>query len=144
MNYGDMFRVEPGSKVKLHKIDPDFTEKHQDKESVEIEIAQLNQKMSSQQYLLYAENSRSLLICLQAMDAAGKDGTINHVFGAMNPQGTRVHGFKSPSKEEADHDFLWRVHKQTPAKGEVGIFNRSHYEDVLIARVNKLVPLYLF
>lgn len=140
MDYGDLFRVEPGSRVKLHKIDPDFTAKHQDKESVETEIAQLNHKMNSQQYLLYAENRRSLLICLQAMDAAGKDGTINHVFGAMNPQGTRVHGFKSPSKEEADHDFLWRVHKQTPAKGEVVIFNRSHYEDVLVARVNKLVP----
>lgn len=140
MDYIDRFRVEPGSKVKLHKIDPDFTDKDKDKESVEVEIADLNQKMSSQQYLLYAENSRSLLICLQAMDAAGKDGTIKHVFGAMNPQGTRVHGFKTPSREESDHDFLWRVHNQVPAKGEVVIFNRSHYEDVLIARVNKLVP----
>src|SRR5208337_3212122 len=82
----------------------------------------------------------SLLICLQALDAAGKDGTINHVLGNMNPQGTRVHGFKVPSKEEAAHDFLWRIHRQTPCKGEVVIFNRSHYEDVLVTRVHDLVP----
>ena len=140
MDYCDMFRVEPGSKVKLHKIAPDFKGKHEDKESAEIEITQYNQKIRNLQYLMYAENRRSLLICLQAMDAAGKDGTINHVFGAMNPQGARVHGFKAPSKEEAGHDFLWRVHYHTPAKGEVVIFNRSHYEDVLVARVHKLVP----
>lgn len=80
-----------------------------------------------------------MLICLQALDAAGKDGTINHVLGMMNPQGTKVHGFKVPSKEEAAHDFLWRIHRQTPGKGEVAIFNRSHNEDVLVVRVHDLV-----
>ena len=140
MDYCDMFRVEPGSKVKLHKIAPDFKDKHTDKESAELEITQHNQKMRNLQYLMYAENRRSLLICLQAMDAAGKDGTITHVLGAMNPQGTRVHGFKAPSTEESEHDFLWRIHQYTPAKGEVVIFNRSHYEDVLVARVHELVP----
>lgn len=140
MDYCDLFRVEPGSNVKLHKIAPDFKDKHENKESAEAEIAQLSRKMNDLQYLLYAENRRSLLICLQAMDAAGKDGTINHVFAAMNPQGTRIHGFKVPSREESEHDFLWRIHGQAPARGEVVIFNRSHYEDVLVARVHKLVP----
>ena len=140
MDYRNLFRIEPGGKVDLNKIDPDFKGKHEDKESAEIEIARHNQKMRDLQYLMYAENGRSLLICLQAMDAAGKDGTINHVFGTMNPQGTRVHGFKTPSHEEAAHDFLWRIHGQVPAKGEVVIFNRSHYEDVLAVRVHRLVP----
>ena len=103
------------------------------------DLEKYTQKLRELQYLLYAECKRSLLICLQALDAAGKDGTINHVLGNMNPQGTRVHGFKVPSKEEAAHDFLWRIHRQTPGKGEVVIFNRSHYEDVLVVRVHNLV-----
>lgn len=140
MNYTDPFRVAPGKKVNLHKIDPGFKDKHEDKESAEAEIARHAEKMRDLQYLLYAENRRSLLICLQGLDAAGKDGTIRHVFGSMNPQGTRVHSFKVPSAEEAAHDFLWRVHMHTPATGEVVIFNRSHYEDVLVVRVHKLVP----
>ena len=90
--------------------------------------------------MLYAERRRSLLICLQALDTGGKDGTINHVLGVMNPQGCRVVPFRQPSVEEASHDFLWRVHRATPARGEVVIFNRSHYEDVLIVRVHNLVP----
>ncbi len=90
--------------------------------------------------MLYAERNQSLLICLQALDGAGKDGIINHVLGAMNPQGARVHGFKSPSKEEAAHDFLWRIEQQVPKQGEVVVFNRSHYEDVLVTRVHGLVP----
>ncbi len=89
---------------------------------------------------MYAEGKRSLLICLQGRDAAGKDGTINHVLGAMNPQGCTVTGFKVPSKDEAAHDFLWRYHQHTPSKGQVAIFNRSHYEDVLVVRVHDLVP----
>jgi PPK2 family polyphosphate:nucleotide phosphotransferase len=140
MDYRDAFRVEPGSTVKLNKIDPDFKDKHEKKVSAEEEIARLSQRIRDLQYLMYAENRRSLLICLQAMDAAGKDGTINHVFAAMNPQGARVHGFKTPSAEEGRHDFLWRIHRQVPGKGEIVIFNRSHYEDVLIARVHGLVP----
>jgi PPK2 family polyphosphate:nucleotide phosphotransferase len=92
------------------------------------------------QYLLYADGNQSLLVVLQALDAGGKDGVVRHVFGAMNPQGTWVFGFKQPSKLEAAHDFLWRAHLRTPGKGEVVIFNRSHYEDVLVVRVHKLVP----
>jgi PPK2 family polyphosphate:nucleotide phosphotransferase len=96
--------------------------------------------MDKLQYLLYADGSQSLLVVLQALDAAGKDGVIRHVFSGMNPQGTFVFGFKQPSKEEAAHDFLWRAHRHAPSKGEVVIFNRSHYEDVLVVRVHKLVP----
>jgi PPK2 family polyphosphate:nucleotide phosphotransferase len=140
MSYRELFQIEPGSKVDLGKIDPDCTDKHADKASTQEEIDKLAKKLRELQYLLYAEGKRSLLICLQALDAAGKDGTINHVLGNMNPQGTRVHGFKVPSKEEIAHDFLWRIHQQTPAKGAVAIFNRSHYEDVLVVRVHNLVP----
>ncbi len=140
MSYRELFQIEPGSKVDLGKIDPDFTDKHADKASARKELDKHAKKLRELQYLLYAEGKRSLLICLQALDAAGKDGTINHVLGTMNPQGTRVHGFKVPSQEEAAHDFLWRIHRQTPAKGAVAIFNRSHYEDVLVVRVHKLVP----
>src|SRR5664279_1219868 len=140
MSYRELFQIEPEGKVDLGKTDPNFTEKHADKASAQREIDKHAKKLRELQYLLYAEGKRSLLICLQALDAAGKDGTINHVLENMNPQGTRVHGFKAPSKEEATHDFLWRIHQQTPAKGTVAIFNRSHYEDVLVVRVHKLVP----
>ncbi len=92
------------------------------------------------QYLLYADGDQSLLVVLQALDAAGKDGVVRHVFSGMNPQGTSVFGFKQPSKEELAHDFLWRAHLRTPGKGDVVIFNRSHYEDVLVVRVHNLVP----
>jgi PPK2 family polyphosphate:nucleotide phosphotransferase len=104
------------------------------------EIQTHAERMARLQYLLYADGNQSLLIVLQALDAGGKDGVVRHVFGAMNPQGTSVFGFKQPSTIEAAHDFLWRAHLRTPAKGEVVIFNRSHYEDVLIVRVHKLVP----
>jgi PPK2 family polyphosphate:nucleotide phosphotransferase len=140
MDYREMFRVAHDGKLNLKKIDPDFKNKHDDKASAEPEIAEQVAKLRELQYLLYAEGKRSLLICLQAMDAAGKDGTINHVLGAMNPQGCKVYSFKAPSREELAHDFLWRIHARTPAKGEVSIFNRSHYEDVLVTRVHKLVP----
>jgi PPK2 family polyphosphate:nucleotide phosphotransferase len=140
VNYSELLRVQPKSTVKLADVDPNFTAKHEDKESAQDQLAKHAAKLRQLQYLLYAEGKRSLLICLQALDAAGKDGAINHVLGNMNPQGTRVHGFKAPSKEEMTHDFLWRIHGQTPAKGEVVIFNRSHYEDVLVVRVHNLVP----
>ena len=110
MSYRKLFQVEPGSKAKLSEIDPAFTAKHKNKASAAADLEKYTQKLRELQYLLYAEGKRSLLICLQALDAAGKDGTINHVLGNMNPQGTRVHGFKVPSKEEAAHDFLWRIH----------------------------------
>jgi PPK2 family polyphosphate:nucleotide phosphotransferase len=140
MKYLEMFHVEHNSKLKLDKIDPNFKNKHDEKNSAEAETAEHVDKMRELQYLLYAEGKRSLLVCLQALDAAGKDGTINHVLGAMNPQGCKVFGFKEPSKEELAHDFLWRIHARTPGKGEVVIFNRSHYESVLVERVHKLVP----
>jgi PPK2 family polyphosphate:nucleotide phosphotransferase len=95
--------------------------------------------MAQLQYLLYADADKSLLVVLQALDAAGKDGAIRHLFSGLNPQGTVVTGFKQPSKEEAAHDFLWRAHLHTPQRGEVAIFNRSYYEDVLVVRVHKIV-----
>jgi PPK2 family polyphosphate:nucleotide phosphotransferase len=97
-------------------------------------------KIRALQYRLYAENRQGLLIVLQGLDAAGKDGTIRHVLGMMNPQGCTVTGFKQPTPIEARHDFLWRIHPHAPARGEVAIFNRSHYEDVLVARVHQLCP----
>jgi PPK2 family polyphosphate:nucleotide phosphotransferase len=140
MKYSRKFRVEPGSKVNLDKIDAGFRDKHESHQHALPEIEAYSRKLHDLQYLMYAEGKRSLLICLQGRDAAGKDGTINHVLGAMNPQGCTVTGFKVPSKEEAAHDFLWRYHRATPGTGQVAIFNRSHYEDVLVVRVHDLVP----
>jgi len=139
MNYRKRFRIKPEEKVRLPKIETQVPGVPGKKEMT-AEVRKLDFKLRRLQYLLYAENKQSLLICLQALDAAGKDGTINHVLGAMNPQGARVHGFKAPSAEEAAHDFLWRIEREAPRKGEVVIFNRSHYEDVLVTRVHKLVP----
>jgi PPK2 family polyphosphate:nucleotide phosphotransferase len=140
MSYSKKFVVEPGSKVRLGKIDASYTAEHESHHHALPEIEKYCGKLRDLQYLMYAEDKRSLLVCLQAMDAGGKDGTVNHVLGAMNPQGCTVHGFKQPSAEEAAHDFLWRVHAACPARGRVAVFNRSHYEDVLVVRVHKLVP----
>ena len=140
MNYRKKLVVEPGDKVRLGKIDPDYTGKHESHEQALPKIQKHVERMEKLQYLLYADGKQSLLVVLQAMDAGGKDGVIRHVFRAMNPQGTSVFGFKQPSRTEAVHDFLWRAHEHAPGKGEVVIFNRSHYEDVLVVRVHKLVP----
>src|SRR3974390_1992799 len=140
MDYRKKFIVEPGSKVRLSKIDPSYTGKNKSQEKALPEIQKNIERMDKLQYLLYADGKQSLLVVLQALDAAGKDGVIRHVFSGMNPQGTFVYGFKQPSKCEAAHDFLWRAHLRTPAKGEVVIFNRSYYEDVLVVRVHKLTP----
>ncbi len=140
MNYVERFRVKPNSKVNLAKVDAGFKDTHESHEAALPDIEAHAQKLHDLQYLMYAEGKHSLVICLQGRDAAGKDGTINHVLGAMNPQGCTVTGFKVPSKEEAAHDFLWRYHKAAPARGQVAIFNRSHYEDVLVVRVHDLVP----
>jgi PPK2 family polyphosphate:nucleotide phosphotransferase len=140
MDYRKKFVVEPGAKVRLAKIDPAYSGKHETHERASPEIQANVERMDKLQYLLYADASQSLLVVLQALDAAGKDGVIRHVFSGMNPQGTSVFGFKQPSREEAAHDFLWRAHLRTPGKGEVAVFNRSHYEDVLVVRVHKLVP----
>jgi len=137
MDYREKFRVEPGAKVRLAKIDASYTGKHESHEKAQPEIEKHVQRMDKLQYLLYADGNQSLLVVLQALDAAGKDGVIRHVFSGMNPQGTFVFGFKQPSKLEAAHDFLWRA--RVPGKGEVVIFNRSHYEDVLVVRVHQLV-----
>lgn len=140
MNYLKKFCVKQGSRVDLSKIDADFTDRHESHQHALPEIESSIKKLYDLQYLLYAESKRSLLICLQGRDAAGKDGTINHVLSGMNPQGCSVTGFKVPSKEEAAHDFLWRYHKSAPGRGQVAIFNRSHYEEVLVQRVHNMVP----
>jgi len=140
MNNRERFLVKPDQELALSSFDPGYTGKDESKASTKQEMAELSQKMCDLQGLLYAEGRHALLVCLQALDAGGKDGTLVHVFSAMNPLGTRVHAFKVPTDEESRHDFLWRVHAHTPGRGEVAIFNRSHYEDVLIVRVHNLVP----
>ncbi len=140
MDYREKFLVDPTKKLLLGDIDPNHTGEHTTKDSAEPLTNQYREQMEAEQFLLYADGRQSLLVVLQALDAAGKDGVIRHVFSAMNPQGTRVHGFKQPTPEEAAHDFLWRAHAHVPADGEVVIFNRSHYEDVLVVRVHDLVP----
>ena len=110
-----------------------------DRVATEAELTLLQSRLQELQGRLWAEGRRSLLVVLQGLDAAGKDGTIKHVFTGVNPQGARVASFKEPTAEELSHDFLWRVHRQVPRGGEIGIFNRSHYEDVLVARVDELV-----
>jgi PPK2 family polyphosphate:nucleotide phosphotransferase len=140
MSYSEDFRVEPGRKIGLDEIDADFRPNGLSRDEAEERFRNLTAELRDLQHLMYAEDRRSLLIVLQGRDAAGKDGTIRHVFGPMNPQGTRVTSFKVPSKEELAHDFLWRCHIAAPKRGTVGIFNRSHYEDVLVVRVHDLVP----
>jgi len=132
--------VEPGHRVDLVKLDPGSTEGAPGGRSeTEAAIPALIEELAALQDRLWAEARRSVLVVLQAMDAAGKDGTIKHVFRGVNPQGTRVTSFKEPTAVELAHDFLWRVHQAVPRAGEIGIFNRSHYEDVLITRVHGLV-----
>ena len=140
MDYRERFIVEPGRKVRLEKIDPSYTGKHESHDKALPQIRKHLERMGKLQYLLYADGDQSLLVVLQALDAAGKDGVIRHLFSGINPQGTLVFGFKQPSKVESEHDFLWRIHVCAPAKGQIVIFNRSHYEDVLVARVHDLVP----
>ena len=144
MSYIRKFKVRSGSRLRLADIDPGFKGHYQGPEDAAAEIQQVRKRLWDLQELLYVERRQSLLICLQAMDTGGKDGIINHVLGAMNPQGCRVAHFRKPSAEEAAHDFLWRAHHQAPARGEVVIFNRSHYEDVLIVRVHDLVPKHVW
>jgi len=135
----DKFALKPGKKINLKNFNPDF-HGNDDKETALEEIDRLQKKMQDLQEKLYAQGTQSLLIVLQAMDTGGKDGAIKKVFEGINPQGVRVTGFKAPTSSELAQDFLWRIHPHTPPKGFIGIFNRSHYEDVLVVRVNKLVP----
>jgi PPK2 family polyphosphate:nucleotide phosphotransferase len=139
MDYRKAFRVEPDSKLKFNKLDPSYTGKQESEEAAKVEIEALGHALAKQQALLYAEHKHSILVVLQALDAGGKDGTIKHVFSTVNPQGVKVSAFKQPSSAELAHDFLWRVHPHVPGKGEIAIFNRSHYEDVLVTRVHKLI-----
>jgi PPK2 family polyphosphate:nucleotide phosphotransferase len=134
------YRVHPKEPITLANIDPNTCEDYNKKKQVESELEQQRQRLENLQERLYAEHKRSLLIVLQAMDTGGKDGTIKHVFGGLNPQGCQVWSFKKPSDEESSHDFLWRYHQRAPQRGMINIFNRSHYEDVLVVRVKQLVP----
>jgi PPK2 family polyphosphate:nucleotide phosphotransferase len=137
----DQYRIKPGRKVSLDEIDPsDASLFKGGKDEGKAELAKLNTKLEELQDLLYAEGKHRVLVVLQGMDTAGKDGTIKWVFNAMDPLGLSVAGFKVPTPEELAHDYLWRVHKQVPGNGEIVIFNRSHYEDVLVVRVHELVP----
>jgi PPK2 family polyphosphate:nucleotide phosphotransferase len=140
MNYAKQFLVEPGTNVKLHKIDPGYIDPDLSEEEALKETKKLCKRLRKLQASLYCEKQRSVLIVLQALDTAGKDGVINHVLGAMNPLSCRVASFKKPGPEAAAHNYLWRVTIFLPEKGEVVIFNRSHYEDVLVVKVHDLVP----
>ena len=134
------YRVKPDSQLNLGKCDPDNTGNYkktdQGKEKAKAMTAELTVRLGELQERLYANGARALLIVLQGMDTSGKDGTIRSVMSGVNPQGCTVVSFKAPSSEERGHDFLWRVHQKAPSKGQIGIFNRSHYEDVLITRVH--------
>jgi PPK2 family polyphosphate:nucleotide phosphotransferase len=135
------YRVKPGSSLQLQHWDPNDTSAFEgDKAEANEALSKLNQELAALQEVLYAERRHKVLVVLQAMDTGGKDGTIRHVFAGVNPVGLRVANFKAPSTDELDHDYLWRIHKQAPGRGEIVIFNRSHYEDVLIVRVHNLVP----
>ena len=140
MSFSERFLVKPGEKFTLANIDPDAREPHPSPAEMRGATEHNLGRISDLQELLYAEHKRALLICLQAIDAGGKDGVIRHVMGAMNPQGCKVVSFKEPTSAEKDHDFLWRAHRDAPAKGDVTVFNRSHYEEVLIVRVHDLAP----
>lgn len=135
------YRVEPGSRVDLSRLDAGDTSAVPGGKSETAEVfQQLNVRLEELQEMLWAEHRHKVLIILQGMDTSGKDGTISHVFDGVNPLGVRVASFKAPTPEELDHDFLWRVHPKVPGRGEMVIFNRSHYEDVLVVRVKELVP----
>ncbi|MDA4121870.1 MAG: polyphosphate kinase 2 family protein [Thaumarchaeota archaeon] len=135
------FRVSPGAKVRLDDVDPADTSQFDGSKSDGLEgVRALIKRLDPLQELLYAEHKHSVLVVLQAMDTGGKDGTIRRVFEGVNPQGVKVTRFGVPTPEESGHDFLWRVHSHAPEKGEMAIFNRSHYESVLVERVHGLVP----
>jgi PPK2 family polyphosphate:nucleotide phosphotransferase len=135
----DELRVRPGRRVDLSTIDPGATHGRV-REDAAGELEAGLARLTDLQDRLWAEGKRRVLVVLQGIDAAGKDGTLRHVMGAFNPQGCPVTAFKVPSAEELAHDYLWRVHRRVPGNGEIGVFNRSHYEDVLVVRVHDIVP----
>jgi len=132
--------VKPGSKVKLKDIDTNDDGGIKDREDADAQLARDRADLTELQERLYAENRRSVLVILQAMDTGGKDGTVKHVLSGLNPSGCEITSFKAPSFEERDHDFLWRIYRRMPCRGNIGLFNRSHYEDVLVVRIHDLVP----
>lgn len=137
----DRYRVKEGEKVSLDRWPPSDTSGFSGTAAEALdESRKLTKRLEMLQEILYAEHKHKVLIVLQAMDTGGKDGTIKKVFEGVNPQGVRVAHFRTPTPEEADHDFLWRVHEQAPGSGEMVIFNRSHYEGILIERVHRLIP----
>jgi PPK2 family polyphosphate:nucleotide phosphotransferase len=137
----DIYRIAPGDEVDLSTWDPRDKRGFDGSKSAGKDVLKmLNKRLEDLQELLYAEGKHKILMVLQAMDSGGKDGVIRHVFDGVNPQGVKVANFKKPTPEELSHDYLWRVHQRTPARGEIVIFNRSHYEDVLVVRVQNLVP----
>jgi PPK2 family polyphosphate:nucleotide phosphotransferase len=140
MNFAKELGIRPGKRVKLSQYDAAETCGYEKGNECKKLTDKALDRLDSLQDLLYADNQRAILIVLQGMDAAGKDGTIRHVMSGVNPQGCSVTPFKVPSHIEAQHDFLWRAHLAVPGRGQIGIFNRSHYEDVLVVRVHKLVP----
>lgn len=137
----DAYRVKPDSKVDLSKHDTRDTPFWDpgDKEGAKLKLLELNERLEALQELLWAQGKERILVVIQAMDAGGKDGTVRHVFEGVNPTGVHVASFKRPTDQELAHDYLWRVHSRVPGNGELTIFNRSHYEDVLVVRVNELV-----
>jgi PPK2 family polyphosphate:nucleotide phosphotransferase len=134
------WKVEAGSKIKLKDYDPNYVDEHTDPVSARAELEILTRELGELQELLAAAQHHSLLVVLQGMDTSGKDGTIRRVLSQVNPQGCEVRSFKAPTGRELGHDFLWRVHRGTPGRGIITIFNRSHYEDVLVVRVHNLLP----
>jgi len=138
--FSERYGVHPGATIDLSAIDPAETGDFGSRKQVKKPLKKLRKQLRELQERFYAWNHKSLLIVLQAMDTGGKDGTIEHVMSGVNPQGVTVTSFKAPTPEELAHDYLWRIHKAAPRKGMIGIFNRSHYEDVLVVRVHDLVP----
>jgi len=132
----DKYRVQPGEDVHFKVYDPSSRDGMENKKAAKVQLKKDIRTMSELQYSLYAENRRSLLIILQAMDAAGKDSVIRHVMSGVNPQGCEVYSFKHPSAQELEHDYIWRHYIKLPDRGRIGIFNRSYYENVLISRVH--------
>jgi PPK2 family polyphosphate:nucleotide phosphotransferase len=135
----EQYRIPPKSKVELKDFNPRY-EGDIEKKQGKATLKELNKALRDLQEVMYSEHKQKLMVVLQGIDTSGKDGTIEDVFGDVNPQGTKVANFKVPTQKELDHDYLWRVHPHTPGKGEIVIFNRSHYEDVLVVRVHSLVP----
>lgn len=133
-------RIEPGSRFSIARVDPGDTGSLRDKAEAQERLQEDLDILPKLQYLLYADGTRAALVVLQAMDTGGKDGVIRNVMSGLNPAGCIVTSFKAPSSGELAHDYLWRVHQAVPARGMIGVFNRSHYEDVLVVRVHRLVP----